>query len=134
MIKVQFKNNYQDSYSGNEYTYNNFDGVEIGDIVVVNTNSGFALARVSQVDIVDIRYDETMLKNVECIVKTNKQIEKEKEEAIKEHAQLQLIIRNAHKKALLDQLKLVTSAEDYKVLEQLDYEKLIKVAKLIQEI
>lgn len=134
MIKVQFKSNYQDSYGGNEYTYNNFDGIEVGDIAVVNTNSGFALARVSQVDITDLRYDEDMLKNVECIVKTNKQIEKEREEAAKMQAQLQLIVRNAHKKSLLDQLKLVTSEEDYKVLEQLDYEKLVKVAKIIQQI
>lgn len=133
MIKVQFKNNYQDTYGGNEYTYNNFAGVEVGDIVVVNTNSGFAIAKVSQVDITDLRYDEDMLKDVECIVKTNKQIEKEKEEAIKMHTQLQSIVRNAHRKSLLDQLKLVTSEEDYKVLEQLDYDRLIKVAKVISQ-
>lgn len=133
MIKVQFKNNYQDTYGGNEYTYNNFAGVEVGDIVVVNTNSGFAIAKVSQVDITDLRYDEDMLKNVECIVKTNKQIEKEKEEAVKMHTQLQSIVRNAHRKSLLDQLKLVTSEEDYKVLEQLDYDRLIKVAKVISQ-
>lgn len=133
MIKVQFKNNYQDTYGGNEYTYNNFAGVEVGDIVVVNTNSGFAIAKVSQVDITDLRYDEDMLKDVECIVKTNKQIEKEKEETIKMHTQLQSIVRNAHRKSLLDQLKLVTSEEDYKVLEQLDYDRLIKVAKVISQ-
>ena len=53
MVKVQFKNNYENVYGGKEYTYNDYENAAVGDIVAVKTQSGYQIAKDSQIDITD---------------------------------------------------------------------------------
>lgn len=128
MIKVQFKNNYEDIYAGKEYTYKDFDGVEVGDIVVVNTNNGFALARISQVNVEDYTTNPDRLASIQTIVLTQKEIdEKEKKEYEKQLA-VARFLEATKRQSLLDYLEDFTNKEeDKKLFETLTISELEKL-------
>ena len=79
-IKVNFKKNYENDFDDRSYTYENELEVEEGDIVVVETSKGLAIAKVAEVN-VENDYDGELKKTV-VIAKTAIEI-KEEEKARK---------------------------------------------------
>lgn len=70
MIKVIFKMEKSLSYGAQEFTYADYKGAEVGDIVVVNTRYGYAIAKVVELNVEDLRFDETNLATVEKVIKS----------------------------------------------------------------
>ena len=131
MIKVQFKNTYNNTYEGKEYTYQNKLGVAKGDIVVVNTANGFAIAKVSQVDVEDFTIDESKLKTIHSIVKTNYEIELEAKVAIEKRRKMRALAEKIKKEQLISALSLCAgSTEDVAFLRTLDVSELQDIATL----
>lgn len=127
MIKVQFKNNYENTYEGKEYTYKAYEGAAIGDIVIVNTSSGYAIARVSQVDILDYNYDVNKLKTVVKTVITQKEIEEARIAKAKKQAEIEAITAKLRKAYLIDALGRGLDANDKLSLIQMSNEDLEKI-------
>lgn len=127
MIKVQFKNNYENTYGGKEYTYKDYEGAAIGDIVVVNTSSGYAIARVSQVGIIDYNYDVNRLKTVVKTVITQKEIEEARIAEAKKQAEIEAITAKLRKAYLIDTLGRGLDANDKLSLIQMSNEDLEKI-------
>lgn len=127
MIKVQFKNNYENTYGGKEYTYKDYEGAAIGDIVVVNTSSGYAIARVSQVGIIDYNYDANRLKTVVKTVITQKEIEEARIAEAKKQAEIEAITAKLRKAYLIDALGRGLDANDKLSLIQMSNEDLEKI-------
>mgnify|MGYP001038271968 CR=1 FL=1 len=127
MVKVQFKNNYENVYSGKEYTYKDYEGAAVGDIVVVNTNCGFAIARVSQVNISNYDYDINKLKSVAKIIVTQQEIEKEKEAKAKKQAEIEVITAKLRKAYLIDALGKGLDATERLTLTQMSNEDLEQI-------
>lgn len=127
MIKVQFKNNYENTYGGKEYTYKDYEGAAIGDIVVVNTSSGYAIARVSQVGIIDYNYDANRLKTVVKTVITQKEIEEARIVEAKKRAEIEAITAKLRKAYLIDALGKGLDANDKLSLIQMSNEDLEKI-------
>lgn len=70
-IKVVFKLNKTNGYDeDNKFTYAGYEGVEVNDIVVVNTRYGYAIAKVVEVDVEDERFSEENLATVKEVVET----------------------------------------------------------------
>lgn len=131
MIKVQFKNNYENIYSGKEYTYKDYEGAEVGDIVVVNTNCGYAIARVSQVNVINYDINIDMLSTVEKIIITQKEIEERAKVKYERIKQLKEIAKAARRKALIDNLTDYISTEELSKIKDLTEEELIKIQKFM---
>lgn len=131
MIKVQFKNNYENIYSGKEYTYKDYEGAEVGDIVVVNTNCGYAIARVSQVNVINYDINIDMLSTVEKIIITQKEIEERAKVKYERIKQLKEIAKAARRKALIDNLTDYISTEQLSKIKDLTEEELIKIQKFM---
>ena len=68
MIRVVFKLNKQNGFGNTPFTYADYEGVSIGDIVVVNTRYGYAVAKVVEVGCYDETYDGSSLATVKCII------------------------------------------------------------------
>ena len=49
MIRVVFKLNKQNGFDNTSFVYADYEGVLVGDIVVVNTRYGYAVAKVDEV-------------------------------------------------------------------------------------
>ena len=115
MISVKFKEQYSDSWSVKEYFYEDYEGVEIGDIVLVDTINGIALAKVSQIDL----FNDTdfKLRKVIKIIITQKEENEKREEELKRQARL---------KEIKDEIK---RAEFNKRLESLGLTDLVKEIK-----
>lgn len=100
-IKVVFKLNKNEGYDSMKFVYAGYEGVEVNDIVVVNTRYGYAIAKVTDVDIVDDKYDETNLATVKRVIES---AEIQRQEQAKKDAYNQLvqkIKRTQMEKALL---------------------------------
>lgn len=70
-IKVVFKLSKTNGYDeDNKFTYAGYEGVEVNDIVVVNTRYGYAIAKVVEVDVEDERFSEENLATVKEVVET----------------------------------------------------------------
>lgn len=70
-IKVVFKLSKASGYDeDNKFTYAGYEGVEVNDIVVVNTRYGYAIAKVVEVDVEDERFSEENLATVKEVVET----------------------------------------------------------------
>ena len=128
MIKVQFKNNYENVFGGKEYTYKDFEGIEVGDIVVANTSCGFAIARVTQIDVEDYRIDFDRLASIEKIILTQKDIEKKEKEKYEKRKAMVQFVRDAKRKILTEQLANFAEEKNNKeLLNSLENEDLEKL-------
>lgn len=116
MIKVQFKNNYENIYEGKEYTYNNYDNAAVGDIVVVNTQKGFAIAKVSQIDIIDYNINPDRLAYVEKVIVTQKQLDEKQKEEYDKQLKIARFLENAKRKIIIEQLSNYTDDNEIKDL------------------
>ena len=115
MISVKFKEQFSDSWSIKEYFYEDYEGVEVGDIVLVDTVNGIALAKVSQIDL----FNDTdfKLRKVIKVIITQKEENEKKEKELKRQARL---------KEIKDEIK---RAEFNKRLESLGLTDLVKEIK-----
>ena len=104
MVKVQFKNNYENVYGGKEYTYNDYKNAAVGDIVVVNTQSGYAIAKVSQIDITDYKINPDKLAFVEKVIVTQKELDEKEKADYEKHLKIARCLENAKRKAVIEQL------------------------------
>lgn len=132
MIKVRFKNQYKNEYDSKEYTYASAD-VAVGDIVVVDTANGYAIAQVSQIGVLDMNYREDELKKVVSVIKTNTQIIAEKIQQYRLENRLNRIAKEVKRQKVLDILREKISSADVIFLENLDYETLLKLEEKIKE-
>ena len=132
MIKVRFKNQYRNEYDSKEYTYANAD-VAVGDIVVVDTVNGYAIAQVSKIGILDMNYKEDELKRVVSVVKTNAQIVAERMQQYRLENRLNRIAKEVKRQKVLDILREKVSSVDAIFLENLDYETLLNLEEKIKE-
>lgn len=127
MLKVQFKNNYENIYSGKEYTYKDYENAAIGDIVVVNTNCGYAIARVSKVNVLDCDYDTNKLKSVAKVIVTQQEIEREKEAKARKQAEIEAVTAKLRKAYLIDALGKGLDATERLALVQMSNEDLEQI-------
>ena len=104
MVKVQFKNSYENVYGGKEYTYNDYENAAVGDIVVVNTQSGYAIAKVSQIDITDYKMNPDKLAFVEKVIVTQKELDEKEKAEYEKHLKIAKFLENAKRKAVIEQL------------------------------
>lgn len=132
MIKVRFKNQYRNEYDSKEYTYASAD-VAVGDIVVVDTVNGYAIAQVSKIGILDMNYREDELKKVVSVVKTNAQIVAERIQQYRLENRLNRIAKEVKRQKVLDSLREKVSTVDANFLEDLDYETLLNLEEKIKE-
>ena len=132
MIKVRFKNQYRNEYDSKEYTYASAD-VAVGDIVVVDTVNGYAIAQVSKIGILDMNYKEDELKRVVSVVKTNAQIVAERMQQYRLENRLNRIAKEVKRQKVLDTLREKVSIVDANFLENLDYETLLNLEEKIKE-
>ena len=132
MIKVRFKNQYRNEYDSKEYTYASAD-VAVGDIVVVDTVNGYAIAQVSKIGILDMNYKEDELKRVVSVVKTNAQIVAERIQQYRLENRLNRIAKEVKRQKVLDILREKVSIVDANFLENLDYETLLNLEEKIKE-
>ena len=79
MIKVIFKEDRKDEFNGLEYTYKDYEGAQVGDIVAVDTRYGYAIAKVTQVNIIDTKFVDEQLKEVKTIVCSIDEMKEEQE-------------------------------------------------------
>lgn len=124
MIKVVFKKE-RGNYGTDEFTYKNYEGVEIDDEVLVETRYGLALAKVTQVDVEDDRFsEENLVKSVVSIVLTAK-AKREKEEAERKRKQeLERIKRNIKRARMTRELMEYVEGADRAVVMNLTDEEL----------
>lgn len=134
MVNVVFKNAYNDCYGTKCYTYKDFEGVEVGDIVAVNTTNGLAIAKVVQTDILSLDCDISNLKTIEKIIKTQKDIQEQQEKERQKQLKLIEIVENARRTALLNELKALNRNTKYiNVLDDLSTEELEKLYRMIKQ-
>ena len=99
-IRVAFKLNKSEGYDNNTFTYVGYDGVEVNDIVVVNTRYGYAIAKVVEVDVND-DFNEDNLATVEKVIETAEYQRKEQAKKDAYNQLVQKIKRTQMEKALL---------------------------------
>lgn len=68
MIRVVFKSNKQNGFDYTSFVYADYEGISVGDIVVVNTRYGYAVAKVVEVGCYDETYANGSLATVKCII------------------------------------------------------------------
>ena len=101
-IKVVFKLNKNEGYDNTKFVYTGYDGVEVNDIVVVNTRYGYAIAKVTDVDVQDeVFFDETKLATVEKIIESAEMQRKEQAKKDAYNQLVQKIKRTQMEKVLL---------------------------------
>lgn len=105
-IRVIFKMSKSEGYDeNNKFTYLGYEGVEVNDIVVVNTRYGYAIAKVVEVDVTDDRFDENNLATIKEVIETAKE-QKEKQNRKDElNTLVKKIKRNQIETALLSIIK-----------------------------
>lgn len=132
MIKVKFKNSFENEFTGNEYTYKDFENIAIGDIVCVNTIKGYAIAQVSQIDIIDTKFNLEELKEVKCIIESKAEKDKQEQLEWEKKQKYNELYKKIKKADLIAKAKqLVTDEEDIKLIESMDYEDLKKLCSKI---
>ena len=105
MIKVIFKEDRKDEFNGLEYTYKDYEGVQVGDIVAVDTRYGYAIAKVTQINVVDTNFTNEQLKEVKVVVQSLEEMKKDK---------------------LIAEIKNLLSEEELKMVENMTYADLKK--------
>lgn len=94
LIKVVFKKNKADGFDNQEFTYAGYEGVEVGDIVVVNTRYGFAIAKVTEVAVESNMFSEGNIATVETIIKSAK-VQREEQARIEAYKALAAKVHRA---------------------------------------
>lgn len=128
MIGVVFKKEKQEGfYKDQIFTYKDYENAEIGDIVVVDTRYGYAVAMVAALNVQDDRFTEDKLKSVVCVVESKKDRDAKiaKENSIK---QLAIAIK---REKILNELKSFNLIKDVSLIEEMSYEDLYKFYKII---
>ena len=108
MIKVVFKLNKQNDYDTTPFTYADYSGIEINDIVVVETRYGYAIAKVVEVNVNDNRFNEENLANVKIIIESAAE-QREKQDRIRRQKDL---ITRIHRGKILDMLSKMSFEEE----------------------
>ncbi len=134
MIKVRFKNNYENSYNGKEYTYKDYENAAVGDIVVVNTAYGYGVAKVSQIDIVDFNINPNILKSVAKVIKTQAEIDQEEKAEYDKKILINKFISDTKKNTLIKLLSdyAQEDSEYLKMLKTLTLEELERIYDLLK--
>lgn len=100
MIRVVFKKDKNLEYGQDKFTYADYQNAEIGDVVVVNTRYGYAIAKVVEVNIEDERFNEDNLATVEKIIKSNAEYKAEQMKALERKN----LIKRFRRKKILEEL------------------------------
>ena len=132
MISVVFKNGYNNSFGGKEYTYKDYENAEVGDIVAVNTCNGLGVAQVTRINIFSFEIDEDKLKTVEKIIKSAKEQAEEVKTKYEKEMQMRAFVKTARKVTLLNELRAVGGATQYAFLDSLTLEELEVLYKKIK--
>lgn len=132
MIKVQFKNSYENAFVGKEYTYQDYNNAEIGDIVVANTQHGYEIARVSQINVIDNNIDLDKIKTIEKVIISKKEIEEKEKQEYEKKIKMNQFVNEAKRKCLLGYLSDFTQdANMLKELSNFNTEELETISKLL---
>lgn len=100
MIRVVFKKEKNLEYGQDKFTYADYQNAEIGDVVVVNTRYGYAIAKVVEVNIEDERFNEDNLATVEKVIKSNAEYKAEQMKALERKN----LIKRFRRKKILEEL------------------------------
>ena len=122
MIKVIFKEDRKDEFNGLEYTYKDYEGVQVGDIVAVDTRYGYAIAKVTQINVVDTNFINEQLKEVKVVVQSVEEMKKELEKKQKYNE----LVQKIRKDKLIAEIKNLLSEEELKMVENMTYADLKK--------
>lgn len=132
MINVVFKNGYNNSFGGKEYTYKDYENAEVGDIVAVNTSNGLGIAQVKRVNIFSFEIDEDKLKTVEKVIKSAKEQAEEVKNKYEKEIAMKKFVKQARKTVLLNELKAVGRTVDNDFLDSLSLEDLEQLYKRVK--
>lgn len=133
MIKVVFKEKYG-KVGDMEYTYSagDIEEISVGDEVLVNTRYGLALAIVTQVDVIDDRFDEDELATVVSIAESAEKKKRKADAAAAKEKLMKNLIKNAKREKMLNEIRLTVNAEDYeKYIVNMTFEELEELYKAL---
>lgn len=116
MVKVRFKNSYDCGCSTKEYLYQDYEGAEIGDIVAVNTSNGLAIAKVTQIDVIDFNYDINKIKTVVKVIISKKELEEKQKQEYEKRLKIMQFLDEAKRKTFIEQLSTYTEDKETKDL------------------
>ncbi len=122
MIKVIFKEDRKDEFNGLEYTYKDYEGAQVGDIVAVDTRYGYAIAKVTQINVIDTNFINEQLKEVKVVVQSVEEMKKELEKKQKYNE----LVQKIRKDKLIAEIKNLLSEEELKMVENMTYADLKK--------
>ena len=122
MIKVMFKEDFKNEFIGNEYAYKSNIDVKVGDIVAVDTKYGYAIAKVTQTDIIDTNFIDEQLKEVKAVVLS---VEEQRQEQEKRQKYNELVARIRKDKLIAEIADLVTDVE-LAMVKEMTYDELKK--------
>jgi hypothetical protein len=117
MIKVIFKEDREDEFNGLEYTYKDYEGVQVGDIVAVDTRYGYAIAKVTQINVIDTNFINEQLKEVKVVVQSVEEMKRELEKKQKYNE----LVQKIRKDRLIAEIKNLLSEEELKMVENMTY-------------
>ena len=117
MIKVIFKEDWKDEFNGLEYTYKDYEGVQVGDIVAVDTKYGYAIAKVTQINVIDTNFINEQLKEVKVVVQSVEEMKRELEKKQKYNE----LVQKIRKDKLIAEIKNLLSEEELKMVENMTY-------------
>lgn len=131
MIKVVFKLSKQKGFDTDEFTYKSYTGNEVGDIIVVNTRYGYAIAKVVAIDIYDSQFNEDNLAQVVCTVYSAAQA---RAEQTRKDMQ-ELLITNIKKRKARETIEAMNlSADEMKIVNDMNDTELIAFSKALGNI
>lgn len=122
MIKVIFKEDRKDEFNGLEYTYKDYEGAQVGDIVAVDTRYGYAIAKVTQINVIDTNFINEQLKEVKVVVQSVEEMKRELEKKQKYNE----LVQKIRKDKLIAEIKNLLSEEELKMVENMTYADLKK--------
>ena len=132
MIKVQFKNAFENFYAGKHYTYKAYDNAEVGDIVVANTRTGYAIAQVVEVNVTDSEIDIEKIATIEKVIITNKERQEKIRQEKEKKERLERLLQKTKKECLLEYLNgFIVTSDLLEELKQLSTEELEIIVKNI---
>lgn len=135
MIKVRFKADaHAPLYDSKEFVYEDYENAGVGDIVVVNTRYGFAIAKVSAVNVIEEEYIDKKLQTVKTVLVSEAERLRQLVEKQKKEKELQILANKVAKVNLLEQLGKLLSVEDIAKIKDLSYEELKAFANKVNNL
>lgn len=132
MIKVQFKNCYSNKYEGKSYAYQDYEDAAVGDIVVVNTINGYAIAKVIEINVTNYYTDLKQLSTVEKVIITDKEIKQKEKEAYEKKVKINDFIQRAKRTNLMNKLtEIAETNEERELLKSLDEDILERMVNVL---